>query len=233
MTPKWLCAAAAALATPARRRARRAATVAATSTHFVRDWEWTGRRPRTRAELDAVRALRPTLDQLWTGRRRTKRSRSSTPCCVTRRPAAAGAARRLGLPPARDPGRTRRSPTGWRSRPRWPSSTWSGWASSTGCDVCAADDCDGPARRPVQEPLAALLLHYLFQPHERARPTGSGKRPEAGASDRAPTGQSRHCAPRHAARGPAPRPRAGKSRHLAPRNAAAPLGSGPAMHSGS
>lgn len=32
---------------------------------FVRHWEWTGRRARTRAELDAVRALRPTLDRIW------------------------------------------------------------------------------------------------------------------------------------------------------------------------
>ncbi len=32
---------------------------------FVRHWEWTGRRFRTREELAAVRALRPTLDRIW------------------------------------------------------------------------------------------------------------------------------------------------------------------------
>jgi predicted RNA-binding Zn ribbon-like protein len=32
---------------------------------FVRRWEWTGRRSRTREELAAVRALRPTLDRIW------------------------------------------------------------------------------------------------------------------------------------------------------------------------
>jgi predicted RNA-binding Zn ribbon-like protein len=32
---------------------------------FVRRWEWTGRRSRTREELDSVRALRPTLDRIW------------------------------------------------------------------------------------------------------------------------------------------------------------------------
>src|SRR6478609_6914536 len=28
-------------------------------------WEWTGRRPTTHAELDAVRALRPRLREIW------------------------------------------------------------------------------------------------------------------------------------------------------------------------
>jgi predicted RNA-binding Zn ribbon-like protein len=32
---------------------------------FVAQWEWTGSRRRTAAELDAVRALRPRLAQLW------------------------------------------------------------------------------------------------------------------------------------------------------------------------
>jgi predicted RNA-binding Zn ribbon-like protein len=32
---------------------------------FVARWEWTGSRRRTAAELDAVRALRPRLAQLW------------------------------------------------------------------------------------------------------------------------------------------------------------------------
>jgi predicted RNA-binding Zn ribbon-like protein len=32
---------------------------------FVRTWEWTGRRSRSREELAAVRALRPTLDRIW------------------------------------------------------------------------------------------------------------------------------------------------------------------------
>jgi predicted RNA-binding Zn ribbon-like protein len=34
---------------------------------FVRAWGWTGRREGTRAELNAVRALRPRLRQLWAG----------------------------------------------------------------------------------------------------------------------------------------------------------------------
>jgi len=29
-------------------------------------WEWTGRRPRTEAEVDAVRRLRPRLREIWT-----------------------------------------------------------------------------------------------------------------------------------------------------------------------
>lgn len=32
---------------------------------FVREWGWTGSRQRSRAELAAVRALRPTLRRLW------------------------------------------------------------------------------------------------------------------------------------------------------------------------
>ena len=32
---------------------------------FVADWGWTGRRARDRAELDAVRRLRPRLERLW------------------------------------------------------------------------------------------------------------------------------------------------------------------------
>jgi predicted RNA-binding Zn ribbon-like protein len=32
---------------------------------FVTEWGWTGSRKRSRAELDEVRALRPTLRQLW------------------------------------------------------------------------------------------------------------------------------------------------------------------------
>ena len=32
---------------------------------FVRAWGWTGARARDQAELDAVRALRPRLRQLW------------------------------------------------------------------------------------------------------------------------------------------------------------------------
>ena len=32
---------------------------------FVREWQWTGSRARDRAELDAVRALRPRLALLW------------------------------------------------------------------------------------------------------------------------------------------------------------------------
>jgi predicted RNA-binding Zn ribbon-like protein len=32
---------------------------------FVADWNWTGPRARNQAELDAVRALRPLLAQLW------------------------------------------------------------------------------------------------------------------------------------------------------------------------
>jgi predicted RNA-binding Zn ribbon-like protein len=32
---------------------------------FVRVWGWTGTRTHDRAELDAVRALRPTLERLW------------------------------------------------------------------------------------------------------------------------------------------------------------------------
>jgi predicted RNA-binding Zn ribbon-like protein len=33
---------------------------------FVREWEWTGSRAHDEAELDAVRALRPRLRELWT-----------------------------------------------------------------------------------------------------------------------------------------------------------------------
>jgi predicted RNA-binding Zn ribbon-like protein len=33
---------------------------------FVREWEWTGSRAGDEAELEAVRALRPRLRQLWT-----------------------------------------------------------------------------------------------------------------------------------------------------------------------
>lgn len=32
---------------------------------FVREWEWTGSRTHDRAELDAVRDLRPRLRELW------------------------------------------------------------------------------------------------------------------------------------------------------------------------
>lgn len=32
---------------------------------FVREWRWTGRRTRDRAELEEVRALRPRLAELW------------------------------------------------------------------------------------------------------------------------------------------------------------------------
>jgi len=32
---------------------------------FMREWGWTGQRPRTEAELDAVRALRPRLREVW------------------------------------------------------------------------------------------------------------------------------------------------------------------------
>jgi predicted RNA-binding Zn ribbon-like protein len=32
---------------------------------LVRKWEWTGRRERSQAELDAVRALRPKLRRFW------------------------------------------------------------------------------------------------------------------------------------------------------------------------
>jgi predicted RNA-binding Zn ribbon-like protein len=32
---------------------------------FVAAWQWTGARTRTRAELDAVRRLRPRLERLW------------------------------------------------------------------------------------------------------------------------------------------------------------------------
>ena len=32
---------------------------------FVTEWGWTGSRRRNRAELDAVHALRPRLEQLW------------------------------------------------------------------------------------------------------------------------------------------------------------------------
>jgi predicted RNA-binding Zn ribbon-like protein len=32
---------------------------------FVRTWGWTGSRTHDRAELNAVRALRPTLERLW------------------------------------------------------------------------------------------------------------------------------------------------------------------------
>ena len=51
-------------------------------------------------------------------------------------------ARQLGLPPARDAARRRRSPTGWRSRRRWRSSTSSAWSELDRLRVCAADDCD-------------------------------------------------------------------------------------------
>lgn len=40
-------------------------TVEALGAFFDR-WHWTGRRPRTRAELDEVHALRPRLRALWT-----------------------------------------------------------------------------------------------------------------------------------------------------------------------
>ena len=33
---------------------------------FVREWQWTGSRAHDGAELDAVRALRPRLRELWT-----------------------------------------------------------------------------------------------------------------------------------------------------------------------
>lgn len=33
---------------------------------FVREWQWTGSRTHDEAELDAVRALRPRLRELWT-----------------------------------------------------------------------------------------------------------------------------------------------------------------------
>jgi predicted RNA-binding Zn ribbon-like protein len=33
--------------------------------HFVAAWEWTGERTHDRAELDAVRRLRPRLERLW------------------------------------------------------------------------------------------------------------------------------------------------------------------------
>jgi predicted RNA-binding Zn ribbon-like protein len=33
---------------------------------FVEEWQWTGSRSRDQAELEAVRALRPRLAQLWT-----------------------------------------------------------------------------------------------------------------------------------------------------------------------
>ena len=33
--------------------------------HFVKDWGWTGGRAHDQAELDAVRRLRPRLEQLW------------------------------------------------------------------------------------------------------------------------------------------------------------------------
>jgi predicted RNA-binding Zn ribbon-like protein len=46
------------------------ATVAALD-QFVRTWGWTGSRRRDRAELDAVRALRPRLRRLWTSDRDT------------------------------------------------------------------------------------------------------------------------------------------------------------------
>lgn len=41
------------------------ATVAALVAHLD-TWEWSGGRPRTRAELDEVHALRPRLREMWT-----------------------------------------------------------------------------------------------------------------------------------------------------------------------
>jgi predicted RNA-binding Zn ribbon-like protein len=57
-------AAAAALANT-RRETPDSLRTAADLDAFVRRWEWTGRRSRSREELAAVRALRPTLDRIW------------------------------------------------------------------------------------------------------------------------------------------------------------------------
>jgi predicted RNA-binding Zn ribbon-like protein len=57
-------AAAAALVNTARGGAELLPDLAALDT-FVTDWEWTGARTHDQAELDAVRRLRPRLEQLW------------------------------------------------------------------------------------------------------------------------------------------------------------------------
>jgi predicted RNA-binding Zn ribbon-like protein len=57
-------AAAAALVNTARSEPDTMATMAQLD-EFVRTWGWTGSRTRTAAELEAVRALRPTLGRLW------------------------------------------------------------------------------------------------------------------------------------------------------------------------
>jgi predicted RNA-binding Zn ribbon-like protein len=57
-------AAAAALVNTCRSREDELSTIADLD-EFVRVWQWTGARRRDLAELAAVRALRPTLAQLW------------------------------------------------------------------------------------------------------------------------------------------------------------------------
>jgi predicted RNA-binding Zn ribbon-like protein len=57
-------AAAAALVNTARSEPDTMATMAQLD-EFVRTWGWTGSRTHTAAELEAVRALRPTLGRLW------------------------------------------------------------------------------------------------------------------------------------------------------------------------
>ncbi len=90
---------------------------------FVADWGWTEGRARDQAELDAVRRLRPRLERLWgmdadaaAGLVNTllreagalpqlvKHDQWDYHLCMPRRP-------------------TRRWPTGWPSRRRWPSPT--------------------------------------------------------------------------------------------------------------
>lgn len=56
--------AAAALVNTARQQDEQLATLADLD-EFVTAWQWTGARRRTRAELEAVQALRPRLEALW------------------------------------------------------------------------------------------------------------------------------------------------------------------------
>ena len=138
-----LAAAAALVNTGARRRRRAATDRRRRSTRSSRTGAGPGRAPHDRAELDAVRALRPRLRAAVAASTRTTPSTSSTTLLrEAQRAAPAGQARRVGLPPARDAaGRAAGRPDGGRGgdgvRRRRSAS-----GELDRLRVCAADDCD-------------------------------------------------------------------------------------------
>ncbi len=144
---------------------------------FVAEWRYTGSRRHTAAELEAVQALRPRLRQIW----------------HVDKDAAVEIVNALLREYRALPQLLKHDELDYHIHATSPDQPLADRmaveAAMAFVDVirsdelerlriCAADDCDGRRRRPVQEPLAAFLRQRLRQPGQRGRlpgEAGSGR----------------------------------------------------------